>query len=459
MAGSDERIPSAPPEGPGERLRLGRENRGLSAAEVADALHLDRAMIAALEADDYDNLPPATFTKGYLRAYARYLGLNEDVLLASYERLGQGDQTRPLTPAVGRSGGMRRWRKRWLLLTGLLVAAGGGAAVVTLTDTFVSDWVRDTAQSGVDTMTDYAAGEATVEPDDAAAPAAGGDDTPANQGEDTPSAAAGSDGVDDSRDEAPEQAGADTDETDEGSSTGTESGPSAPQANAEATANARPDGDDTALPGSTDSDNTSTRTLLEGDPLGGGESLLGGEDMPVTGDEAAAEDFGGPLGEAAPQPGRGGEASASTDPTRQGADAMGPEATETASQDGAPVGDGTPATSSTQEPDPVATAGTVEQPGNGGEALASPSGEDTVAEATIELSFTGQSWMEIRDARGRRLLFELITEPGERRVAGVPPFELVVGDVDNVSVRYNGESVDLKQYSRQGMARLELGGS
>jgi cytoskeleton protein RodZ len=100
---------------------------------------------------------------------------------------------------------------------------------------------------------------------------------------------------------------------------------------------------------------------------------------------------------------------------------------------------------------------------NDGQALLSPTPEAPEADpadmATLVFTFEGQSWMEVRDARGRDLLFELVAEPGRREVRGVPPFQLVIGDVEQVEVRYKGEPVDLNAYSRQGMARLELGGS
>jgi cytoskeleton protein RodZ len=56
----------------------------VSAREVADALNLPIRVIEALEADDYERLPPTVFTRGYLRSYARLLELPADKLLALY---------------------------------------------------------------------------------------------------------------------------------------------------------------------------------------------------------------------------------------------------------------------------------------------------------------------------------------------------------------------------------------
>lgn len=72
------------PQGPGTELRTTREAMGVSVREVADALNLPAHVIEALEADDYERLPPSVFTRGYLRSYARLLELAPDSLLARY---------------------------------------------------------------------------------------------------------------------------------------------------------------------------------------------------------------------------------------------------------------------------------------------------------------------------------------------------------------------------------------
>ncbi len=70
------------PGGPGHRLREAREARKQSQAEVAAELRMRVAIIEALEADDYSSLPGATFVQGYLRSYARLLGLPEESIIA-----------------------------------------------------------------------------------------------------------------------------------------------------------------------------------------------------------------------------------------------------------------------------------------------------------------------------------------------------------------------------------------
>ncbi|HEY0634408.1 MAG TPA: RodZ domain-containing protein [Gammaproteobacteria bacterium] len=68
----------------GQRLRTAREALGLSRDDVARELRLQEKLIAALEEGDRNQLPPATFISGYLRAYARLLALPAEQLVSEY---------------------------------------------------------------------------------------------------------------------------------------------------------------------------------------------------------------------------------------------------------------------------------------------------------------------------------------------------------------------------------------
>ncbi|MEW8236925.1 MAG: RodZ domain-containing protein [Candidatus Thiodiazotropha taylori] len=82
-----DRAVSATEQGPGSLLKKARERQQMSAASVAAQLHLQSNIIDALERDDYDNLPGPVFVQGYLRNYARLVGLQEDAVVAAYQRL------------------------------------------------------------------------------------------------------------------------------------------------------------------------------------------------------------------------------------------------------------------------------------------------------------------------------------------------------------------------------------
>ena len=79
----------------GRRLAAARKERELDIRVVASELHLDTSTIEALEADDMAALPAAIFVKGYLRSYARLVGLPEDEIVDAFN--AQTGEPPPLT--------------------------------------------------------------------------------------------------------------------------------------------------------------------------------------------------------------------------------------------------------------------------------------------------------------------------------------------------------------------------
>lgn len=78
-------------EGPGRRLKALREAQELDIGRVASLLHLSIDKLEALEADDYQRLPGSVFTQGYIRNYARLLGVPVEPLLKAYHQTGVDD--------------------------------------------------------------------------------------------------------------------------------------------------------------------------------------------------------------------------------------------------------------------------------------------------------------------------------------------------------------------------------
>jgi cytoskeleton protein RodZ len=74
---------------PGMILRQAREQQKLSVKHIADRLYLDVHVIEALEADDYDILPPTIFVRGYLRNYAKLLEVPTASIMSSFDKLQQ----------------------------------------------------------------------------------------------------------------------------------------------------------------------------------------------------------------------------------------------------------------------------------------------------------------------------------------------------------------------------------
>src|SRR5512133_2130734 len=74
-----------PPVGSfGERLRREREMRKVSLEEIAAATKIGTRHLRALEEEDFKKLPGGIFNKGFVRAYARFLGINEDQAVSDY---------------------------------------------------------------------------------------------------------------------------------------------------------------------------------------------------------------------------------------------------------------------------------------------------------------------------------------------------------------------------------------
>lgn len=71
------------PPGPGARLREARERLGLSVDDVVSRIKFAPRQIAALEADDYAQLPEPAFVRGFVRSYARLVQLDPAPLLAA----------------------------------------------------------------------------------------------------------------------------------------------------------------------------------------------------------------------------------------------------------------------------------------------------------------------------------------------------------------------------------------
>ncbi|WP_373046247.1 helix-turn-helix domain-containing protein [Vulgatibacter sp.] len=69
----------------GRYLAQQRELRGLELVDVARETKLSPAAIQALEGERFDELPARVFVVGYLRAYARAVGLGPDELVARYD--------------------------------------------------------------------------------------------------------------------------------------------------------------------------------------------------------------------------------------------------------------------------------------------------------------------------------------------------------------------------------------
>ena len=71
---------------PGETLRQARESKGWLLPEVASKLNLTTTSLSNLEAGAFDKLPGHTFSRGYIRAYAKLLGMDQAALVQQFDQ-------------------------------------------------------------------------------------------------------------------------------------------------------------------------------------------------------------------------------------------------------------------------------------------------------------------------------------------------------------------------------------
>lgn len=105
----------------GAELRAARERRKLTAGDVAAKLKFTVRQVEALEAEDFSHLPDDVFTRGFVRNYARLMGLEPETLIAPVD-LEQTATEAITAPSAGVSL-TRRGLRRWVLVPLLALAA------------------------------------------------------------------------------------------------------------------------------------------------------------------------------------------------------------------------------------------------------------------------------------------------------------------------------------------------
>jgi cytoskeleton protein RodZ len=149
----------------GEVLRTAREAKGVDLARVERDTKIRTRYLSALERGEYRELPGSVYTKGFLRNYAAYLGLDAEYLIDLYrlesagvtpERLTVPTPPRPITTRRGRA---------FVLTPGAVVAAlltvGVGFFVVYLVNEFVT-FARTPELRITDPATDVAGYQGTA---------------------------------------------------------------------------------------------------------------------------------------------------------------------------------------------------------------------------------------------------------------------------------------------------------
>lgn len=113
----------------GERLQREREMRGITLEEIADSTKIGTRSLRALEEEDFDKLPGGIFNKGFVRAYARYLGIDEEQAVSDFlAAAGESEPPLPNPNPTEKVAVYRSSNRGWAVALALAVLAAGGYA-------------------------------------------------------------------------------------------------------------------------------------------------------------------------------------------------------------------------------------------------------------------------------------------------------------------------------------------
>lgn len=106
----------------GERLRNARTARGVSIEQAARDTHVAKRYLEALEDELFETFPAEAYVLGFLRAYGRYLNLDEEQLIHAYRNVQLQDEPAPIKELLK----PRRSMPRWLPIVAVAVVVAGG---------------------------------------------------------------------------------------------------------------------------------------------------------------------------------------------------------------------------------------------------------------------------------------------------------------------------------------------
>ena len=406
-------IPADPfgERGPGAHLRQAREAANISADKMAASLLLGPKTIEALEADSFDRLPAPTFVRGYLRSYARLLGLPAGPILEMYDR--HGFQPPPLalgvaeTPQAHTSDTVVR-----------LVTYAVGAVLVLL----VGLWWHSQGGEGFDISGDLFdwSSDPALDPSLPAVEAPG--TAPVGSEPITTAPGQSSESLQDYEPPAPSPA--------EGAASGDIAADGPLPVDGEA------GGEPIAMAPGQPSESSQDDGPLAPSPTEGAASGNIAADGPV------------PAEAVVPQTMTGRETS--TTPAPQSDVATGADPDAEAGSAGTD-GEDTPAPDGTDRADATSESGSVTLP-----AMTPPALPDT-AQSGLVLEFPHESWVEVYDRERTRLFFGLVQPGRVLNINGAQPLDVLLGFGKDVRVTVDGEAFDHTPYMKHGVTRFKIG--
>ena len=453
--------------GPGAYLRNAREEAGMSLKAVADMLLLSPRTLELLEADAHDQLPAPTFVRGYLRGYARALGLPSGPILDMYNRQGfeppslNNDATEP-TQAHTSDIPVRL--VTYAVAVALVLSVGlwwqsqqdEGFGI----DSSLFDWLPDRGQ-GSSPLT---AEESATSPEevDANEPSIAMASDPAEElsreelPPDSASSARPRPGETDAGPTAPGPEGATVamssfepvapagdlespfapsfGDIPSGEGVTPETAPAGTEAEG-ATVTAGSPGADT-VPGSGESADTSQTLPTATDDTPPAEAPPGGAPAAVDGEVLATQG-------AQPEAIAGIDSGA--DPGVEGGSAPIPE--EAGATDSPDEATGTS----------IADAAATETERDAPDAPAGSTITTSTAQSGLVLEFAHESWVEVYDRERVRLYFNLVQPGRVLSFDGPRPFDVLLGYSKDTRVTIDGQVFDIAPFTTHGVSRFSIG--
>jgi cytoskeleton protein RodZ len=77
----------------GDKLKREREMRRITLDEISESTKIPRRYLESLERENFESLPGGVFNKGFVKAYARFLGLDEEQAVADYVAVAKEEPT------------------------------------------------------------------------------------------------------------------------------------------------------------------------------------------------------------------------------------------------------------------------------------------------------------------------------------------------------------------------------
>jgi cytoskeleton protein RodZ len=90
--------------------------------------------------------------------------------------------------------------------------------------------------------------------------------------------------------------------------------------------------------------------------------------------------------------------------------------------------------------------------------VSQPATSASSGERKIVFKVEQESWIDVRDATGERLIYRTVNRGEDIQLQGQPPYSVFIGSAEGVSVQYQGREVPFKVHESGLFARFEVGG-